>query len=363
MSNEIIRSNGASGLRVGHFEITANGLLIDGAPDYDEWERLGIALRTVERGIQFALGDWLNYGEHAYGQKYSQALEETEYEYETLRKYVYVAKRIETGNRFPILSFHHHMLIAPLDPDQQTYWLKYAAARDWSVADLRKALREHKKRQLVAQSDDAPENDILHGDLSLLYDAVPDYSVDMFFSDPPYHADSVDTFTELARLAAVKLRPGGLCLTYSGQMHLPQVMTAMSAHLAYWWVFALRHTGGHLTIWKFNLWNDWKPILVFAKPYADGTLPLAPEWVQDFLDGGGRDKHYHEWGQDADEATYWIEKLTEPNALICDPYVGGGAIPVACKLTGRRWIGTDIELENVLTTRNRLEAMNDSATK
>jgi len=36
-----------------------------------------------------------------------------------------------------------------------------------------------------------------------------------------------------------KLKPGGLCLAYPGQVHLPQVLAAMAKHLRYWWTFAI----------------------------------------------------------------------------------------------------------------------------
>lgn len=196
---------------------------------------------------------------------------------------------------------------------------------------------------------------LYHGDMEILYDMLPDSSVDLFFTDPPYtEADTLQSFEALGQLAAAKLRPGGLCLAYSGHMHLLRAANALQNSLSYWWIFALRSTGGHQTIWNRQVWTDWKPILVFARPHEDGSLPLAPEWVQDFRDGGGKDKRYHEWGQDASEATYWLEKLSTPHALVCDPYVGGGAIPVACKLTGRRFVGTEIDETNANIARARL---------
>ncbi|MDA2921099.1 hypothetical protein MYX76_16680 [Desulfobacterota bacterium AH_259_B03_O07] len=71
---------------------------------------------------RFWLGDWLNYGERKYGEKYSQALEQTDYEYDTLRKFGYVSDRVEIGNRFPELDWTHHMVVAPLEPKEQIKW-------------------------------------------------------------------------------------------------------------------------------------------------------------------------------------------------------------------------------------------------
>lgn len=249
-------------------------------------------------------------------------------------------------------------------------WIDFAGT---SIQEIQKALltvaEHHKniakdvKRQMKqSQFDNAVVDEdsdyrVLVGDLSQLVDEIPDGSVDLFFSDPPYHADKPYLYGELAALAASKLKPGGLCLAYSGQMHLPETIRQMADHLVYWWMFAIRHTGGHLTIWNRQVWNDWKPVLVFAKPDDNGKLRAAADWTQDFIEGGGRDKNFHAWGQDANEATYWIEKLTQPGALICDPFVGGGAIGVACKLTKRRYIGTEINEQQANIAKVRLQGV------
>ena len=152
--------------------------------------------------------------------------------------------------------------------------------------------------------------------------------------------------------AQKKLKSGGLCLVYSGQMFLPQVLAAMGTHLDYSWIFAIKHTSVHLPVWNRKVWNEWKPVLVFAKR---PLLTPRHDWVEDHLEGGGRDKQFHEWGQDAQEATYWIEKLTQSGALVVDPFVGGGAIPAACKATGRRWIGTEIDPGHAGIARERVK--------
>jgi len=41
------------------------------------WEAYGKGLRRAEAAIHWIIGDWLNYGERAYGEMYAQALEAT----------------------------------------------------------------------------------------------------------------------------------------------------------------------------------------------------------------------------------------------------------------------------------------------
>ena len=76
--------------------------------------------------------------------------------------------------------------------------------------------------------------------------------------------------------------------------------------------------------------------------------------MSDHLEGGGRDKEHHDWGQDQSEIEYLIEKLTEPGALVVEPFCGGGSVPAACKKLGRRWIATEIDETTALIARKRV---------
>ena len=73
----------------------------------------------------------------------------------------------------------------------------------------------------------------------------------------------------------------------------------------------------------------------------------ASPWSQvghlgDFVHGT-RDKDHHELGQGASELEYRIERLTLPSELVVDPFCGDGAVPVACIVTNRRFISTEID--------------------
>jgi hypothetical protein len=186
--------------------------------------------------------------------------------------------------------------------------------------------------------------------MAQLFDRLADDSVDLIFTDPPYAREFLDCYRNLAELAACKLKPGAFLLTYCGQMYFCDVLNTLCEHLTYVWCFAIRQPGGHLQVWPYRILNDWKPLVLMAKP----PVERLPAWTMDFAPGGGRDKRYHEWGQSAAEATYWIEKLTQPSGLVVDPFCGGGAIPVACLATKRRWLATEIDPANAAVARKRI---------
>lgn len=85
-----------------------------------------------------AARDWLNYGERAYGEKYSQAIDATGFEYGAVANFAWVAKAVEPSTRVESLSWTHHREVAALDPSDQAQWLERAEAEQWSVRELLK---------------------------------------------------------------------------------------------------------------------------------------------------------------------------------------------------------------------------------
>jgi len=128
------------------FEATPLGLVVTGSPTLDEWIETGDKLRTVESGLQWCRGDWLCYGEGRgdWGERYTQAMEETGKDYDTLQHYWYVSGRIEFRRRRRNLEWSHHQEVAPLEPEEQDTWLDLAEQNEWSRTTLRRAIKESK---------------------------------------------------------------------------------------------------------------------------------------------------------------------------------------------------------------------------
>ena len=262
--------------------------------------------------------------------------------------------------RSGILRIPEAMTLTKLPPSQRKRVLRLCDGQPINAQELRdlvkRAKNEARQRaaRAFAKTGGSGTQDIIVGDMTVLHDRLEDDSVDLVLTDPPY-ADT-GSYEQLAELAAAKLCPGGLCLAYTGQLHLPEIMEAMGRHLRWWWAFAVRFSGSHCAIHPRRVQNVWKPILAYAKP----PVGKAPNWLSDHLQGGGRDKDHHDWGQDQSEIEYLIEKLTEPGQLVVDPYCGGGTIPMACKTLGRRWLATEIDKATALVARKRLAEMSMS---
>jgi hypothetical protein len=88
-------------------------------------------LKTAEGSVQFWIGDWLNYGESKYGEKYAQAVGPEQAE--TWKNYAWVARSVEMSLRKDILSYKHHEVVAPLNSAGQKDWLARTVQEGWSV--------------------------------------------------------------------------------------------------------------------------------------------------------------------------------------------------------------------------------------
>lgn len=111
---------------------------------FTTYEALGSFLGRVKRSSSWWIGDWLNFGEGVYGEKYAQAVTATGLDEQTLMNYAYVCRSVAPSRRREALPFGVHAEVAPLDPAEQTAWLDRAEEQGWTRADLRAAMREER---------------------------------------------------------------------------------------------------------------------------------------------------------------------------------------------------------------------------
>ena len=123
------------------FSITLTGIQFNEELSFDEWDSLGQKLAPLGRSIGFIIGDWINYGDGRYGEKYDEALARTGMSYQTLKQFSYVARKIEMCERSHILDWCHHLVVAKAKtPEEQRYWLNVAEKHKLSYRHLRKSM-------------------------------------------------------------------------------------------------------------------------------------------------------------------------------------------------------------------------------
>jgi hypothetical protein len=121
---------------------TTTALVLDDPElSFDSYEALGRFLGTLRDATAWWLGDWLLFGEAAYGEKYAQATEATGRSKSTLQNYLWVAQNVTRSRRRENLSWSHHVEVAKLAPREQDRWLKRCEREGLSVEELRGLVR------------------------------------------------------------------------------------------------------------------------------------------------------------------------------------------------------------------------------
>ena len=115
--------------------------------DFNEWVRAGETIAYFNRSIQFLVGDWVNFGDAMFGEKYAQALDSTKYSYQTLRNAVYVCNRIPLEFRRDTLTFEHHRLVAPLTEADREILLDRCEEEGLTTKELRAIIAEMKGKE------------------------------------------------------------------------------------------------------------------------------------------------------------------------------------------------------------------------
>jgi hypothetical protein len=321
------------------FELTPTGLRVSGRPTFQQWEEAGRFLKQAGTSVGFWLGDWLNWGEGAFGEMASQAMDERELTYQTLANYKWVAGKVPPERRRQGLTFEHHRQVARLEPADQERWLaKAAAAPDrWPAAALRRALREQGLAERAAAAASGLPFVIYRGSPAEALGHVGPGTVRLALTAPPAGLRSwgAADVANLARLVARTLAPGGSLLLGCSPHELAEVIGAGSVMLRYWWTVAVACPGGYLDGKGVNA--GWRPHVWFVK----GGRP-DDRAVADHLD--------------EDAAGHLVGRLTAPGETVLDPCCGAGEVLARARELGRVAVGAEADRELLETARNRVAA-------
>jgi hypothetical protein len=201
-----------------------------------------------------------------------------------------------------------------------------------------------------------PLDSIITGDARELSRAIPDASVDLIFTDPPYPREHLPLYGWLADTAARVLKPGGFLLAMCGGLYLNEIFRQMDASgLTFFWQYQLELTGATGGVVWVN-GNGAVPIINRCKPllaYSRG--PSFPRWATiGLFKGTGSDKRYHAWGQDEASTRYYVDCFSQVGDTVFDPFCGGGTTPAMCKVLDRRYLAFEIDAAAAVTARARV---------
>lgn len=169
---------------VGPFRIVRGGLQVEGEPTYEEWQKFGVWLQRIEQAVQWVLGDWLNYGEGRWGEMYSQAIEATGMEYQTLADIKWTAGQFTFSRRRENLTFAHHREVASIPPKVADAILATAEETTLSTREVRQLVRQYKNSLVSGDMPDSPGDCCTVDNLSTLVTNGVKFGT--IYADPPW---------------------------------------------------------------------------------------------------------------------------------------------------------------------------------
>jgi site-specific DNA-methyltransferase (adenine-specific) len=194
--------------------------------------------------------------------------------------------------------------------------------------------------------------EIWQGDFQEAGQEIPDNSVDLILTDPPYDTAGLALWPEFGRLAHRVLKPGGFCLTYCGQFSLPEEMAALAeGGLKWWWLAAIAFGGPSPLIQTRKARSAFRPVLIHRKEPMAASAQLFRDHI---LDDSELGKAYHDWQQSVGPARQLVGRFSLPGQLILDPFCGSGTFPVAAVMEGRRALGIELDPGHAETARRRV---------
>ena len=203
-------------------------------------------------------------------------------------------------------------------------------------------------------------NEVLHGDCVQVLQSLPGESIDAVITDPPYlvgyrdrsgrsiandnNASVLDAFSDIYRV----LKPNSLCVCFYGWNRVDAFFRA--------WTQAGFQPVGHL---------------VWAKSYASRVGFLEARHEQAYLLAKGRPQRPEAPLPDVQPWEYTgnvshptekavsilrplVESFCPAGGVVLDPFAGSGSTLVAAALSGRGYVGIELEAKYCELARRRL---------
>ena len=339
-------------MTVASFHLSQNGLRPVGTPTFVQWLECGQFIRNTEQSVQFWIGDWLVYGEQAYGKTdYEQALQETGLSYQTLRIYKHVATALPLSLRRNKLSFHHHKEVASLSPETQAHLLQQAVDGTWPLFKLKQEKYRLRLEAARPPASPAETSGLLLGEAAQLLEHVPDASVDMVLTAPSLNTADLTPIETTLPLILKKLKENSHVYIFTDWRTYPGLFPLMQQYF---------------TVKNLLVWDTKRPAAGENTRYREGyECVLFGQKGRRHL-SGRRDASILEFPAEDVTAlaypmekplpllSYLIEKSTHPGEVVCDPFMGTGAVCLAAKQTGRRYLGMERDKTLFDIARSRL---------
>ena len=184
------------------------------------------------------------------------------------------------------------------------------------------------------------------GDCLELMRDIPDKSIDLIVTDPPY-GKKADKGTNGFGTSKNRRYQGG----WDNQRPDKQVFDEMFRISKNLIIFGANYFCDMLPFSNHWIFWDKKGDISFKNPFADGELiyttftsPIKRVvFKQQSFITDSKDKRYHPTQKPSELIQMLIEQYSNDGDLVLDPFLGSGTTAVACVNTNRHYIGFELD--------------------
>ena len=222
---------------------------------------------------------------------------------------------------------------------------------------------------------------IFNGDCLTLLNNIPDKSIDLLLTDPPYNIgnfvksrnrnisnmnrsdfaiegwdnDSISDFNNMIdsffKISVTKIRDGGTLLMFSSFLKVPLLIELAQNHKFYFKTVGIWHkTNPMPRNMNLHFVNSNEAWLYFVNNKHTGTFNNNGKLILDFIESSVVPFNEKTFGKHSTQKPisimkHFISILSNENDLVCDPFMGSGTVGVACKELNRKFIGIELNQE------------------
>jgi site-specific DNA-methyltransferase (adenine-specific) len=209
-------------------------------------------------------------------------------------------------------------------------------------------------------------NQIVTGDARELAKRIPDESVDLVLTDPPFgigfdygneYKDDPDAYPDLVRWIVAEsqrvIRPGGLCFVFVAQ---PQLRDTLALFPDESRIFAA--CKNFVQMRAIPVQYAYDPVVFWQRDGIYLRNPHGRDWhVGNTANTNNRklgEAAFHSCPRPLDTILYMVDNFSPCDGVVCDWFMGSGTTALAARLTGRRWIGFEIDPATAELARERV---------
>lgn len=190
------------------------------------------------------------------------------------------------------------------------------------------------------------------GDCLEIMKSIPNNSIKLCLTDPPYDMDSLYLYEGLLKECERILTNDGNLIFLYGHHQLFYILEIKTT-LRKWWIGWLNHNRSNRIFGK-NVIVKGKPWLWYNNKIREKTSKVPMDTIT--LDKKDWSKKIHKWEQPVKFFEHFVEFLTNKDDKILDCYLGSGTTAVACEKLNRRWVGIEISEKYCEIAKQRIKA-------